>query len=61
MMVYKLYFKEKFHEDGLYLESKEYFQEAVSKHLQLISYDCWDELYWKKQLEGDLTHEEQKT
>jgi hypothetical protein len=50
-LVYELYFKEKFHEDGIYPEPKEYLLEAVSKHLKPISYDRWAELYWKKQLE----------
>ena len=38
----------------LYPEPKEYLLEAVSKHLKLINYDRWAELYWKKQLEGNL-------
>ena len=53
-------FKEKFAEDGLYPEPKEYFLEAVSKHLKPINYDHWAELYWKKQIEGNLTEQEQK-
>jgi len=59
-LVYELYFKEKFHEDGLYQEQKEYLLESVSKHLKPINYDRWAELYWKKQLEGDLTKEEEE-
>jgi len=59
-LVYELYFKEKFAEDGLYPEPKEYLLEAVSKHLKPINYDRWAELYWKKQIEGNLTEEEQK-
>jgi len=59
-MMYELYFKEKFAEDGLYPEPKEYLLEAVSKHLKPINYDRWAELYWKKLLEGNLTEEEQK-
>ena len=59
-LVYELYFKEKFAKDGLYPEPKEYLLEAVSKHLKPISYDRWAELYWKKQVEGNLTEEEQK-
>ena len=59
-LVYELYFKEKFHEDGLYPEPKEFLLEAVSKHLKPINYDRWTELYWKKQLEGSLTLEEEK-
>ena len=58
--IYELYFKEKFAEDGLYPEPKEYLLEAVSKHLKPINYDRWAELYWKAQLEGNLTEEEQK-
>ena len=53
-------FKEKFAEDGLYPEPKEYFLEEVSKHLKPINYDRWAELYWKKQIEGNLTEKEQK-
>ena len=34
--------------------------EEVSKHLNPINYDRWAELYWKKQMEGNLTEEEQK-
>lgn len=41
-------------------ETKEYLLEAVSKHLKPINYDRWSELYWKKQLENKLTHEEEK-
>jgi len=59
-LVYELYFKEKFAEDGLYPEAKEYLLEAVSKHLKPVSYDRWAELYWKKQLEGSLSHEEER-
>ena len=59
-LVYELYFKEKFHKDGLYPEPKEYLLEEVSKHLKPIDYDRWAELYWKKQIEGNLTEEEQK-
>ena len=47
-LVYELYFKEKFAEDGLYPEPKEYLLEEVSKHLKPINYDRWAELYWKK-------------
>ena len=56
----ELYFKEKFAEDGLYPEPKEYLLEAVSKHLKPINYDRWAELYWKRELEGDLKPEEEK-
>jgi hypothetical protein len=28
--------------------------------MNLISYDCWVKLYWKKQLEGNLTQREEK-
>lgn len=59
-LVYELYFKEKFVEDGLYPEPKEYLLETVSKHLKPINYDRWAELYWKKQIEGNLTKNEQK-
>ena len=59
-LVYELYFKEKFHSDGLYPEPKEYLLELVSKHLKPINYDRWAELYWKKQLNGNLTAEEEK-
>ena len=34
--------------------------EAVSKHLKPVDYDRWAELYWKKQIEGNLTEQEQK-
>jgi len=53
-------FKEKFVEDGLYPAPKRYLAEAVSKHLKAVNYDRWAELYWKKQLEGNLTEEEHK-
>ena len=59
-LVYELYFKEKFAEDGLYPESKEYLLEAVSKHLKPINYDRWAELYWKKQIEGKLTDKDEE-
>ena len=59
-LTYELYFKEKFAEDGLYPEPKEYLLEEVSEHLKPINYDRWAELYWKGQLEGNLTEEEQK-
>ena len=53
-------FKEKFAEDGLYPAPKRYLAEAVSKHLKAVNYDRWAELYWKKQLEGNLKPEEEK-
>jgi len=59
-IVYELYFKEKFHEDGSYPEPKEYLLEAVSKHLKLINYNRWAELYWKRRLEGNLTQEQER-
>lgn len=59
-LVYELYFKEKFKEDRLYPEAKEYLLELVSKHLKPINYDRWSELYWKKQLEGKLSEKEEK-
>lgn len=59
-LVYELYFKEKFADDGLYPEPREYLLKEVSKHLNPINYDRWADLYWKKQLEGDLTPEEEK-
>ena len=59
-MVTELYFKEKFAEDGIYPEPKEYLLEAVSKHLKPINYDRRAELYWKKQIEGNLTEEEEE-
>jgi len=59
-LIYELYFKEKFHEDELYPEPKEYLSELLSKHLKPISYDRWAELHWKKQLEENLTPEEEK-
>ncbi len=59
-LVYELYFKEKFHEDGLYPEPNNYLLNAVAKHLKSINYDRYAELYWKKQLEGNLTKEEER-
>jgi hypothetical protein len=59
-LIYELYFKEKFHEDELYPEPKEYLLEAVSKHLKPIDYDKYAELYWKQQLENNLTPEEEQ-
>ena len=59
-LVYELYFKEKFAEDGLYPAPKGYLAEAVSKHIKPVDYDRWSKLYWKKQIEGNLTEEEQK-
>ena len=37
-----------------------YLADAVSKHLKPVDYDRWSELYWKKEIEGNLTEEEQK-
>lgn len=60
-LIYELYFKEKFVEDELYSEPKEYLLEAILNHLIPIKYDRWAELYWKKQLDSSLTkHEEQE-
>jgi len=59
-LIYELYFKEKFAEDGLYPNPKEYLLETVSTYLKPINYDRWAKLYWKKQLEGYLTPEEEK-
>jgi len=58
-LVYELYFKEKFAEDGVYPKPKEYLLTAVSRHLKPINYDRWAELYWKKQLDGNLIREEE--
>ena len=60
-MIRKLYFKEKFYEDGLYPEPKEYPLELVSKHLKPINYDRGAELYWMKQLEEELTVKVERT
>ncbi|MBC2693887.1 MAG: hypothetical protein HF982_01105, partial [Desulfobacteraceae bacterium] len=54
-LVYELYFCEKFHEDELYSEPKHYLLDIVSKHLTPIEYDRWAELYWKAQLEANIT------
>jgi len=59
-LVYELYFKEKFAEDGLYPEPKEYLLETVSKLLKPINYDRWAELYWKKQLEENISKDEEE-
>jgi hypothetical protein len=59
-LIYELYFKEKFHEEGFYPEPKEYLLERVSKLLKPMNYDHWAELYWKKQLEEKLTAVEEK-
>jgi len=59
-LVYELYFKEKFHQDGLYPNSEDYLLELVSRYLKPIKYDRWAELYWKKQLGGKLTSDEEK-
>lgn len=59
-LIYELYLKEKFHEDGLYPEPKEYLLYMVSKHLKPINYDRWSELYWRKQLEDNLKPVEEK-
>ncbi|MBW9222758.1 Eco57I restriction-modification methylase domain-containing protein [Methanothermococcus sp. SCGC AD-155-C09] len=59
-LVYELYFKEKFSEDGLYPEPKEYLLETISKLIKPINYDRWGELYWKKQLEGNITKDEER-
>ena len=59
-LVYELYFKEKFAEDSIYPEPKDYLLEAISKHLKPINYDRWAELYWKKQLERNLTPGEKR-
>ena len=32
----------------------------MENNFLLINYDRWAELYWKKQLEGTLTNEEEK-
>ena len=58
-LVYELYFKEKFYEDKLYPEPKEYLLELVSKYLKPINYDRWSDHYWKKQLEEKLDKEEE--
>ena len=52
-LIYELYFCEKFHQDHLYPEPKNYLLELVSKHLKPINYDRWAELYWKKQLRAE--------
>ena len=59
-IVYELYFREKFHEDGLYPGAENYLLKAVAKHLRPIDYDRWAELYWKKQIEGGLSEEEER-
>ncbi|AXI25740.1 hypothetical protein CFE53_06245 [Methanofervidicoccus sp. A16] len=59
-IIYELYFKEKFAEDGLYPEPKEYLLETVSKLLKPINYDRWAELYWKKQLEENISKDEEE-
>jgi HEPN domain-containing protein len=42
---------------------KQYFtllSSSIERYLKPISYDRWARLYWKKQLEGELTPEEEK-
>ena len=46
-MIYELHFKEK-------------FAEVVSNHLKPVDYDRWSKLYWKRELEGDLTPDEER-
>ena len=59
-MMYELYFKEKFHSDCLYPAPKGYLSDAVSEHLKPVDYDRWSKLYWKRELEGDLTPDEER-
>jgi len=59
-LVYELYFKEKFAEDGLYPAPKGYLADAVSKHLKPINYDRWSKLYWEGELKENLKPEEEK-
>ncbi|MEM3333217.1 MAG: hypothetical protein QW745_03295 [Thermoplasmata archaeon] len=47
-LVYELYLK------------KNHLLQLISKHLKPINYDRWAELYWKKQLERNLTASEEK-
>ncbi|MHA1271114.1 MAG: Eco57I restriction-modification methylase domain-containing protein [Candidatus Helarchaeota archaeon] len=54
-IVYELYFKEKFHDDGLYSEPHEYLLDLISEHLNPIDYDHWNNLFWKLQIEENLT------
>lgn len=55
-LVYELYFFEKFASDGLNVK----FSDIVTKHIKSINYDRWAELYWKKQLEENISPEEEK-
>ena len=57
---YELHFKEKFAGDGLYPAPKEYLLEAVSKYLKAVNYDRRAQLYWKAQIEGNLTSDEER-
>ena len=57
-LVYELYFKEKFAEEGLYPQPKERLLNEVYKYLKPINYDRWSELYWKNQFEEQLTTDE---
>ncbi|MDK2830320.1 MAG: hypothetical protein PWQ75_72 [Methanolobus sp.] len=59
-LVYELYFISKFNKDHLYSEPTSYLLNFVSKHLKPIEYNRWAELYWKKQLEEDITAVEEK-
>lgn len=56
----ELYFKEKFAEDGLYPAPKGYLADAVSEHFKPVDYDRWSKLYWKRELEEDLTPDEER-
>jgi len=54
-LVYELYFNQKFYEDRLYPEPKHYLLDIVSRHLKPIDYDRWSDIYWKNQLQENLT------
>jgi hypothetical protein len=59
-LVYELYFKEKFYQDKLYAQPKEYLLDLISKYLKPINYDRWAEIYYKKMLEGEISKKEEE-
>jgi len=60
-LVYELYFKDKFVEDGTYSGIKIDLASLLEGCIPKIKYDEWSALYWKKKLGEDLSPKEEQS
>ncbi len=60
-LVFELYFKEKFCEDGLYPDNNPFLLEIIPKALKPIQYDQWIELHYEEHISKGLRNQNKPT